>query len=91
MIEKGNYSHPWLGITGSTLTSDIAKRENVNATITGLIIDLIVKDSQADLAGLNGSIVNQYGQKKGGDIVLTANGKDIVKLEDLVSYLETNK
>ncbi len=91
LIEKGNYSHPWLGITGGTLTADIAKRENVNGTITGVIIDTIVRDSPADLAGLNGSIVNQYGQKEGGDIIVAANGKNIVKLEDLVSYLEINK
>jgi S1-C subfamily serine protease len=91
LIEKGNYSHPWLGITGSTLTSDIAKRENVNRTITGVIIDTIVRDSPADIAGLNGSIVNEYGQKEGGDIILAANGKNIVKLEDLVSYLEINE
>lgn len=91
LIEKGNYSHPWLGITGGTLTADIAKRENVNGTITGVIIDTIVRNSSADLAGLNGSIVNQYGQKKGGDIIVAANGKNIVKLEDLISYLEINK
>jgi len=91
LIEKGNYSHPWLGINGSTLTADIAKREKVNGTITGVIIDTVIRNSSADLAGLNGSIVNQYGQKKGGDIILAANGKNIVKLEDLISYLEINK
>jgi S1-C subfamily serine protease len=91
LIEKGNYSHPWLGITSSTLTADIAKREKVNGTITGVIIDTVIRNSSADLAGLNGSIVNQYGQKKGGDIILAANGKNIVKLEDLISYLEINK
>ncbi len=90
LIEKGNYSHPWLGITGGTLTADIAKRENVNGTITGVIINTIVRDSPADLAGLNGSIVNQYGQKEGGDIIIAINGKNIVKLEDLLSYLETD-
>jgi S1-C subfamily serine protease len=91
LMEEKNYTHPWLGITGNTLTSDLAKREKVDRTLKGVIIDNIVKSSPADLAGLNGSNVNQYGEKRGGDIVTAVDGKQILKMEDLISYLELNK
>lgn len=91
LIEEGNYTHPWLGITGTTLTAELAKREHINRTQNGVLIDTIVKDSPADLGGLNGSIVNQYGEKKGGDLITAVDKTPIIKIEDLISYFETNK
>ena len=91
LMEEKNYTHPWLGVTGNTLTADIAKREKVDRTQKGVIIDNIVKSSPADLAGLNGSNINQYGEKRGGDIITAVDGKPIIKMEDLISYLELNK
>lgn len=91
LIEKGNYTHPWLGITGTTLTAELAKREHINRTQNGVLIDTIVKDSPADLGGLNGSIVNQYGEKQGGDLITAVDKTPVIKIEDLISYLETNK
>ena len=91
LMEEKNYTHPWLGVTGNTLTADIAKREKVDRTVKGVIIDTIVKNSSADLAGLNGSNINEYGEKRGGDIITALDGKPIIKMEDLISYLELNK
>jgi S1-C subfamily serine protease len=91
LMEEKNYTHPWLGVTGNTLTADIAKREKVDRTEKGVIIDTIVRSSPADLAGLNGSSINQYGEKRGGDIITALDGKQIIKMEDLISYLELNK
>ena len=91
LMEEKNYTHPWLGVTGNTLTADLAKREKVDRTLKGVIIDNLVRSSPADLVGLNGSYINQYGEKKGGDIVTAVDGKQILKMEDLISYLELNK
>ena len=91
LMEEKNYTHPWLGVTGNTLTADIAKREKVDRTVKGVIIDTIVRNSSADLAGLNGSNINEYGEKRGGDIITALDGKPIIKMEDLISYLELNK
>jgi S1-C subfamily serine protease len=91
LMEEKNYTHPWLGVTGNTLTADIAKREKLDRTQKGVIIDTIVRSSPADLAGLNGSNINEYGEKRGGDIITAIDGKPIIKMEDLISYLELNK
>ncbi len=91
LMEGKNYTHPWLGVTGTTLTADLAKRENLDRNQKGILIDNIVRDSPADLGGLNGSNINQYGEKRGGDLIIAVDGKQIIKMEDLISYLELNK
>jgi S1-C subfamily serine protease len=91
LIEKGNYTHPWLGLSAGTLTSDIAKREGLDRNIKGIIVDSIVKNGPADKAGINGSTTNQYGERIGGDIITAVDGKPVIKMEDLISYLEIQK
>lgn len=91
LLEKGNYTHPWLGISAGTLTSDVAKREGLQRSVKGLIVDSIVKNGPADKAGINGSTTNQYGERFGGDIIIAADGNPVIKMEDLISYLEIQK
>ena len=91
LIETGNYTHPWLGMTGGPLTSDMAQREGLERNFQGVIVDTIVKDSPADKAGINGSITNQYGERLGGDIITAVDGNPVIRMEDLISHLETEK
>ena len=91
LIEAGNYTHPWLGMTGGPLTSDIAQREGLERNFKGVIVDTIVKDSPADKAGINGSITNQYGERLGGDIITAVDGNPVIRMEDLISHLETDR
>jgi S1-C subfamily serine protease len=91
LIEAGNFTHPWLGMTGGPLTSDIAQREGLERNFKGVIVDTIVKDSPADKAGINGSITNQYGERQGGDIITAVDGNPVIRMEDLISHLETDR
>jgi S1-C subfamily serine protease len=91
LIETGNYTHPWLGMSGGPITSDIAQREGLERNFKGIIVDSIVKDGPADDAGINGSITNQYGERLGGDIITAVDGNPVIRMEDLISYLETEK
>src|ERR671925_2039250 len=91
LIETGNYTHPWLGMKGGPVTSDVAQREGLERNFKGIIVDTIVKNSPADKAGINGSITNQYGERLGGDIITAVDGNPVVRMEDLISYFETEK
>ena len=92
IIEKGIFSHPWMGIAGETLTSDLTKLfQNLSRNFQGVFIESLVKDSPADRAGMKGTLTDQYGQKHGGDIITGADGKKIIFIDDLVSYIEDNK
>jgi S1-C subfamily serine protease len=92
IIEKGNYSHPWLGISGETLTSDMTNIfQNLSRSFQGVFIESLVKGSPADNAGIKGTVTDQYGEKHGGDIVTAVDGSKIIFLDDLVSFIENNK
>ncbi len=91
LIREGNYTHPWLGMTGATLNSEIAEREGLDRNFTGIVVDAVVKDGPADKAGINGSTTDQYGEKQGGDIIISVDEKNVGQMEDLISYLETQK
>ena len=91
LIEKGNYTHPYLGFTGTTLTSDLAANiGNITDDVKGVVVNTLVKGGPADRAGLHGSTTDQYGRKHGGDIIVGINGEKITEFEQLVSYLEGN-
>jgi S1-C subfamily serine protease len=92
LIEKGNYTHPWLGLTAATLTSDLAESvEGLETNFKGVLVDSIVKNGPADKVGVNGSITDQYGEKHGGDIITAVDGHNVIQIEDFISYLEEQK
>ena len=92
LIEKGNYTHPWLGLTAATLTSDLAESvEGLERNFKGVLVDSIVKDGPADKAGVNGSITDQYGERHGGDIITAVDEQNVIQMEDFISYLEEQK
>ena len=91
LIEKGNYTHPYLGLTGTTLTSDLAANiENITQDVKGVVVNTLVKGGSADNAGLRGTTTDQYGKKHGGDIIVGIDGKKVTEFEQLVSLLEGN-
>ena len=92
LIDKGNYSHPYIGISGATLTSDLAETINgLKGNIKGVFINTIAKDGPADKAGLHGSTIDQYGKTHGGDIITAIDGRTVTRIEDFVNYLEEHK
>ena len=92
LIEKGNYTHPWLGFTAATLTSDLAESvEGLERNFKGVLVDSIVKDGPADKTGIQGRITDQYGEKHGGDIITAVDGRIVNQNEDFISYIAENK
>ncbi len=92
LIEKGNYTHPYLGLNGATLTSDLAASvRGLNPDFQGILVDSIVKGGAADRAGLHGSSTDQYGKKHGGDVITAVDGHQVKRMEDLISYIEQYK
>jgi len=92
LISKGNYTHPWLGVSASTLTSKLTENfENLSRDFKGIYVDSIIKDGPADDAGLLGSNTDQYGDKHGNDIITGVDDKNVTYMEDMVSYIDENK
>ena len=92
LIDKGNYTHPYLGLTGATLTSDLAGSvSGLKPNFQGILVDSIVKGGAVDKAGLHGSTTDQFGKKHGGDIISAVDSLQTKRMEDLISYVEGHK
>lgn len=91
LIETGNYTHPYMGFTGTELNSALTIQfENLPPNLYGIVVDTVTKGGPVDKAGLRGSTVDYYGQRHGGDIITSIGGKNITRMDDLISYLEQN-
>src|SRR5512142_1617932 len=55
LIQSGKYVHTWLGISGTTLTLDLANAMKLNASQRGALVEEISPNSPAEKAGLHGS------------------------------------
>jgi S1-C subfamily serine protease len=92
LIEKGNYTHPYIGLAGATLTSDLAETiAGLPSNFKGILVDTITKYGPADKAGIHGSTTDQYSKKHGGDIIVAVDGHNVTKIDDLISYIEEHK
>lgn len=92
LIRTGTYTHPYLGLAGITLTSNLAESINGLARdFKGILINSIVKNGPADTAGIQGSTVDKYAKTHWGDIITAIDGHQLVRIEDLISYIEEHK
>jgi S1-C subfamily serine protease len=96
LIQKGAYAHPFLGLNAATLTSDIA--QNITgldaataSNLRGLYVDTITKGGPADKAGLHGSTTDQYSKKHVGDIITAIDGRPLMRIDDLITYIDQHK
>jgi len=94
LIQDGTYHHPWIGITGRDIEPDLAKVLNLNDAV-GFLIVSVIENSPADKAGLHGSneTVNIDGlnYQIGGDIILSVDGKQVRKIDDILIHLQRAK
>ena len=93
LIVDGKYQHAYLGITGTTLTSDLASQMGLPTDTRGALIIEVTSGSPADSAGLKGGNksvdINGTQVQVGGDVITAINGQAITTMDDLVSYLAT--
>ena len=91
LISSGHYSWPFLGISGTSLTPDVAQAMNLAADQRGALVVQVLPGGPAALAGLRGSqqSVTLFGQQVpvGGDVITAINGSSVKTFDDLVAYL----
>jgi S1-C subfamily serine protease len=86
-LEKGvAIQHPWLGISGQTLTAGTADQLGLNEK-SGVLVIQVVPGGPSARAGLQAD-----GQASANDDVITAiDGHAITTIEQLTQYLDTKK
>jgi S1-C subfamily serine protease len=87
LIEKGEIIRPWLGITGMSVTSEVAKSLNLTFE-EGVLIVTVVEDGPAAMAGLRGT---QHRPSDPdfiiGDIIMEMGGKRTETIDRLVDII----
>jgi S1-C subfamily serine protease len=95
LISTGSYKHPWLGISGTDVTPDIADSLKLKEPRGFLVAD-VVDGSPAQKAGIHGgsgdtTTINGRQVPLGGDVILGIDGKPVRKIDDILVYLEGSK
>jgi serine protease Do len=91
LIETGRYDQPWIGISGTSLVSDLATAMGLAADQRGALVVDVTADSPAAQAGLLGSDrqveINGQPARVGGDVIVAVDGHPVQDFEDLIAYL----
>ena len=94
LIANGSFTHSWLGIAGTTVTSDMRAAMSLSGDVSGVMVSDVTNGgpaSNAGLRGATGAINTPLGQLPvNGDIITAINGQPVTQMEDLIAYLETD-
>ncbi len=90
LIAQGRYAHPWLGISGFSVTPLAAQALGLPAEHGALILEVDPRGpaAQAGLRGGNRS-VHYEGEtiRVGGDLITAIDGRPVRSIDYLISYL----
>jgi S1-C subfamily serine protease len=94
LVSSGVYQHPWLGISGTDITPEIARVLGLDEA-KGFLVTDIASGSPADKAGIRGGYkiddIDGREIRLGGDIVVGVDNNTVRKIDDILSYLEREK
>ena len=91
LIANGSYAHPYLGISGISVTPDIASAMNLPADTRGALVETVVSGGPSDKAGLQASTqtvtINGSDGTVGGDVITAIDGQAVKGMSDIIAYL----
>jgi len=91
---SGHVEHAFLGITGTTVSPDLAQALNLPVS-SGVLVQEAVNGGPADKAGIRGgdtaATINGSNLALGGDIITKVNGKPVDSMDRIVSIVNAAK
>jgi S1-C subfamily serine protease len=94
LIAKGRVSHPWLGVSGLSVTPEISRVLELPIQ-HGVLVVRVSPRSPSARAGIRGGRrrirVGNTILQVGGDLLVEVDGRKIEKMHDLIAYLEDQK
>jgi len=89
--EHGEVKHAYLGISGATVTADLARAVNLPVK-EGVLVQEVVKGGPADDAGMKAgtttATINGANIVLGGDIITEIDGKKISGMDEVVNAVD---
>lgn len=90
LIHEGQYRYPWVGLSGQTVTPDLAKALGLPVT-SGVLVLAVLPGGPAEKAGLRGgTVLVRVGDRltyTGGDIITGIDNEPVATVDDLIRYL----
>lgn len=93
IIQNGNYDYPYIGIT-SIDDFSLPTVEALGLTqFTGAYVTGVTAGGPAEKAGILAGTepTSIEGLNSGGDLIVAIDGRDIMRFDDMITYLYTNK
>jgi len=95
MLAGKTVSHPWLGIAGQDITKALAKDLDLSVQ-SGVYVTVVEPGSPAQEAGLKGALRSASSDvggalPKGGDVITAADGHPVKTVDELATYLDSQK
>ena len=94
LISRGTYKHPYIGIAGVDMTPEIAREMDMNDS-RGFLVTEVTSGSPAERSGIRGGgalkDVNGRQIELGGDVIVAVDNVTVRKIEDLLSYLQSDR
>jgi len=96
MLAGATVAHPWLGIAGQELTPALARQLDLAAE-RGVYVTAVAAGSPAEATGLRGAFASEEeaaqsdAPARGGDVIVSADGREMTSIEELAAYLDTTK
>ena len=91
LITNGHYDHPYLGVSVTSLTPDIATAMNLPSGQRGALVETVASGGPADKAGLKASAnktsINGEQVSVGGDVIIAYGDQTVKSSDDLVTFL----
>ncbi len=95
LIKDGKYTYAYLGLTGGSLTPDVATAMNLPADQRGVLVSQVVKGGPSDKAGVLGSTkqveIDGSQVNVGGDVIVAVDGNGVTGMDGVIDYLFTSK
>ncbi len=82
--QGGAVKYAWLGISGGTLSADLAEEAGLDRTTRGVIVSEVTAGGPAATAGLRGGDATTG---LGGDIIIGINDLTVTTFDDLLGYI----
>jgi len=90
LISDGQVEHAYLGISGGTITAQMAKALNLPVE-EGVIVQEVVADGPSDKAGIEAgdtsATIEGVEVKLGGDIITAVDGRKVTEMEEIVEIV----
>jgi 2-alkenal reductase len=91
LLAEGSFNYAWLGISGTSLTPDVAELMNLPRDTHGALIIELIEDGPAAQSDLRGSDdterIEGVDIPVGGDVIVSIDGTPIDGIDDLIAYL----